>query len=216
MVSIPKFYYKENLNAKVAICIPVRDLVTSAFTHSLAMLTNKCGRDNKSITIHRNIGSEVAMQRQELVNTALDTDCTHILWLDSDMIFPTVIIEALMSHDKDIIACNYSTRVPPHRPVAFKTFGDLDKRVFSQTGIETVDAVGMGAMLVKRSVYEKIQKPHFGVEWNNDYTSLIGEDMFFCKKAAENGYEVWVDNDTSMQISHVGTTAFTIKGNCND
>ena len=213
---MPSFYYKEFPDAKIAICIPVRDLVTSAFTHSLAMLTNKCGRDNKHITVHMNIGSEVAMQRQELVNTALGTDCTHILWLDSDMIFPTSIISALMTHDKDIMACNYSTRVAPHRPVAFKTFSDLDKRVFSQTGIESVDAVGMGAMLVKREVYENIPKPHFGVEWNNDYTSLVGEDVYFCKKAAEYEYEVWIDNDVSMQIGHVGTKAFTIKGNCND
>lgn len=215
MVSVPSFYYKNN-DAVIAICVPVRDLVTAAFTHSLSMLMNKLGREKKHVTLHMNIGSEVAMQRQELVNEALQTNCTHIMWIDSDMIFPTEITDALLSHEKDIVACNYSTRVEPYRPVAFKTLGDLDKRIFSQEGIETADAVGMGMMLVKREVYENMSMPHFGVEWNDDYTSLVGEDVFFCKKAGEHGYELWIDNDTSMKIAHVGTKAFTIKGNCND
>ena len=138
------------------------------------------------------------------------------MWLDSDMVFPVDIIDALLSHDKDIVACNYSTRVEPHRPVAFKSLGDLDKRIFNQAGLESADAVGMGCMLVKREIYEKLSMPYFGVEWNADYTNLVGEDVFFCSKAKDAGYQLWIDNDSSMKIGHIGTKAFTIKGNCND
>lgn len=216
MVSIPKFHYKNNKESRVAICVPVRDLVTAAFTYSLSMLTKKCGEAGVKVSLHMVMGSEVAMQRQQLVDEALQTDCTHILWLDSDMKFPTNVLEALLSYDKDIIACNYSTRVPPHRPVAFKTQHDLDERVFNTTGIEEIFAIGMGCMLVKREVYENMSRPHFSVTWNEGYTNLVGEDVYFCTKANEAGYTVWLENELSQKIAHVGTRAFTIKGDCND
>lgn len=214
MVSIPKFHYKTTENTRIAICVPVRDVVTAKFSYSLAMLTKKCGETSQKVTLHYNMGSEVTMQRQQLVEEALQTNCTHILWLDSDMTFPTHTLQALLSHDKDIIACNYSTRVPPHRPVAFKSENDLDARISNGTGIQKIFAVGMGCMLVKRKVYEEMKKPFFSITWNDNYTNLVGEDIYFCTKAKEHGYEVWLDNDLSNSITHIGTRSFTIKGDC--
>jgi hypothetical protein len=180
------------------------------------MLMRKCGKDGQEVSLHMVMGSEIAMQRQQLVDEALDTECTHILWLDSDMKFPANLLDGFLSHDKDIIACNYSTRVPPHRPVAFKSANDLDVRLTAGTGIEEAYAVGLGAMLVKREVYEKLSRPHFSVEWNEDYTSLSGEDIYFCSKANAAGYKLYIEHDLSNFIAHVGTRAFTIKGDCNN
>lgn len=216
MVSMPRFHYSGNKNARVAICVPVRDQVTAAFAQSLALLMKKCGETNQSVSLHMVMGSEVAMQRQELVDEALATDATHILWLDSDMHFPSNLLQGLLTHARDIIACNYSTRVKPHRPVAFKSEHDLDVRVHSGTGIEKIFAVGMGCMLVKREVFQSMARPHFSVTWNSDYTNLVGEDVYFCTKAQQQGYDIWLENDLSEHIAHVGTRAYTIKGDCND
>ena len=210
MVGIPKHFYPGDNSAKVAICVPVRDSVTAAFSYSLAMLLKKCGETGLKTTLHMVIGSEVASQRQQLVNEALDTDCTHILWLDADMKFPPNTLVALLSHKKDIVACNYSTRVEPHRPVAFLSKVDMDERLEATTGMHKVVAVGMGCMLVNRKVYDNIPLPHFGVEWNEDYTSLVGEDLYFCTKSAENGYDIWIDGDLSRNIAHIGTSAYTL------
>jgi len=215
MVSVPNYYYKSNKGTNVAICVPVRDYVTSSFTFSLAMLTKQCGKTNQKMSLHMVMGSEVAMQRQQLVDEALETDCTHILWLDSDMVFPSNLLQALLSHDKDIVACNYSTRVEPHRPVAFDNPGNLDSRLGSGEGLTSVFAVGAGCMLVKREVYQKLSKPHYSVEWNDDYSNMVGEDIFFCQKAKDNGYEIWVDQTMSNSIGHSGTKLYTLKGDCN-
>ena len=43
-------------------------------------------------------------------------------------------------------------------------------------------------MLVKREVYENII--HYKIEYNDDYTNLVGEDIYFCELAQEHGYEV--------------------------
>lgn len=214
MVSMTKFYHKVDKNAKVAICVPVRDNVTALFANSLAMLTKKCGETQQNISIHMVMGSEVAMQRQQLVVEALETSCTHILWLDSDMVFPTNTLQVLLSHDKDIVACNYSTRVQPHKPVAFRSSNDLDARLGESDGLTKIFAVGMGCMLVKRHVYENMEKPYFSITWNKDYTNLVGEDIYFCTKAHESGYDIYLDGSLSKNIGHIGTKTFTIKGDC--
>ena len=214
MVSVPNFHYKTNKSADIAICVPVRDTVTAVFAYSLAMLMKKCGEAGLSTSLHFNQGSEVAMQRQHLVEQALETNCTHIMWIDADMKFPTDAINMLLQHDKDIVAGNYSTRVEPYRPVAFKSEKDLDARVYSGTGLEPVFAVGSGMMLVKRSVYERIPKPYYKIEYREDYSSLVGEDIYFCKHAQMHGYTVYIDHDLSDKIAHIGTRAFTLKGDC--
>jgi hypothetical protein len=216
MVSTPSFYHKKNNSANVAICVPVRDNVTAVFAYSLAMLQRKCGEAGLATSLHFNMGSEVTMQRQQLVSEALETNCTHIMWIDSDMNFPVDTLNILLAADKDIVAGNYSTRVPPHRPVAFRSKNNLDDRVFTGTGVEKVWAVGSGMMLVKREVYKKLSSPFYKIEYSEDYSSLIGEDVYFCTRANEAGYEVYVSHELSDKIAHIGTRAFTVKGDCND
>jgi hypothetical protein len=216
MVSVPNYFHKTDNSANVAICVPVRDNVTAVFAYSLAMLQKKCGETGLKTSLHFNVGSEVAMQRQQLVTEALETDCTHIMWIDADMQFPIDTLNILLAADKDIIAGNYSTRVPPHRPVAFKSKLNMDDRVLSGSGIEKVWAVGSGMMLVKREIYENISLPHYKIEYNENYTSLVGEDIYFCNLVNENGYEVHISHELSDRIAHIGTRAFTVKGDCND
>jgi len=84
----------------------------------------------------------------------------------------------------------------------------------SGTGLQEIFAVGLGCMLVKREVYENISRPFFSVEWNDNYTNLVGEDIYFCQKAKSYKYKIWLDNDLSEYISHVGTRTYTIKGDC--
>tara|TARA_B100000929_G_scaffold143971_1_gene113930 strand:- start:640 stop:1290 length:651 start_codon:yes stop_codon:yes gene_type:complete len=216
MVSTTNYHYKKNNSANVAICVPVQNQVTAVFAYSLAMLQRKCGEAELATSLHFNMGSEVTMQRQQLVEQALETDCTHIMWIDADMQFPVDTLNILLAADKDIIAGNYSTRVPPHRPVAFKSKNNLDSRVFSGKGIEKVWAVGSGMMLVKREVYENVSPPHYKIEYSEDYTNLVGEDIYFCNLVNKDGYEVYISHDLSDRIAHIGTRAYTVKDDCND
>ena len=211
MVDVPNFYHKIDKNVRVAICVPVRDNVTAGFSYSLAMLMKKCGETNLKISLHYNIGSEVAMQRQQLVIEALETNPTHILWLDSDMKFPADILTRLLTHGKDIVACNYSTRVEPLYPVAFTSEGDLEDRLYNKTGISNVFAVGLGCMLVNTNVFKEIESPYFCVEWNEDYTNLVGEDIYFCKKLKDKGYDILIDNEASQMIAHIGTKNYKLE-----
>lgn len=62
-------------------------------------------------------------------------------------------------------------------------------------GIKEVDAVGSGCILVSRRVLEKMKKPLFMREWNEEGIVERGHDYIFCKNAKEQGFKVWAHFD---------------------
>ena len=53
--------------------------------------------------------------------------------------------------------------------------------------------------------------PYFSVTWNEDYTNLVGEDIYFCKKLKEKGYDILIDNEASQYIAHIGSKTFKLE-----
>jgi len=155
-------------------------------------------------------GTLIADQRQKLVMMAIKQKADYVLFLDSDMRFPPNLLERLLSHDKDVVACNYATRRLPVKTVAFSDFAEL-KCVYSgdKTGLEEVDAVGMGAMLLKSEIFKKLPLPWFSISYLPSGNMYIGEDIYFCKLAQANGMKVYVDHDLSKQVKHIGVMEFT-------
>ena len=126
------------------------------------------------------------------------------------MRFPKDTLKILMAHDKDIIGVNATTRAEPVNPTArnihINEDGSVDwVAVYSnaKSGIEKVDGIGCGIMLIKQSVIKKMEKPYFYFEQllNN---KILGEDIYFCIKAKDVGVDTWVDHDLSKQIKHIG------------
>ncbi len=139
-----------------------------------------------------------------MVLNALRANCTHILFLDSDMIFPSDTLHRLARHRKPIVAANCSTRSEPVTPVAM---GMDNKRVLSigKEGLEQVRQVGTGIMLIDIDLFKKMQPPFFENQWCEQTRAYSGEDIYFVYKAKnELGVNVFVDHDLSVQIKHVG------------
>jgi cellulose synthase/poly-beta-1,6-N-acetylglucosamine synthase-like glycosyltransferase len=155
-------------------------------------------------------GTLIADQRQKLVMMAIKQGADYILFLDSDMRFPSYLLERMLAHDKDIVACNYATRRLPVKTVAFSDFAEL-KCIYSldKTGLEEVDAVGMGAMLIKTEIFKKLPLPWFSISYLPSGNMYIGEDIYFCKLAQANGMKVYVDHDLSKDVRHIGVMEFT-------
>lgn len=195
---------------KIAICVPARDVVHVGFAKCLANLTASLSKDNIDYELLFNLGSVIPQQRNTLVDHALEIGSTHILWLDSDMHFPHQTVQKFLTHNKDIVAATYSTRIKPQRSVAFLDSNNLDSRLTAKTGLHQVFAVGMGCMLVSRRVFENIPKPWFQYLWNEDTQDLCGEDIYFCKQANDTGFEIWIDCNISQSVAHYGTKAYLI------
>lgn len=192
----------------LGICVPARDQVHTAFARSLCYLTNKLTEKQISFDLNIVCGSVIAESRTQLAKQALGNNSTHLLWLDSDIHFPPNVFEKLLSHNKHIVAANYSTRYLPQRSVAFTDPKNIDCRLEEKTGLHQVWAVGMGCMLTTAEVYNNLPKPWFSHEYNRELDNFGGEDIYFCNQAGYHGYDVWVDAD--IKTAHFGIKANTL------
>jgi hypothetical protein len=197
----------------LSICIPARETVHSFFAYDLAMLTMYFyakAPEGSSVNLHMVNGTLIADQRQKLAMLALQHKADYALFLDSDMRFPRDLVQRLIASDKDIVACNYSTRRMPPKTVAWSDFSAMEfVTSHDREGVEEVDAVGMGAMLVKTEVFQKLPQPWFQVVYSKSARAFIGEDIYFCQLAKAHGFKVHVDHDASKLIRHIGSFEFS-------
>jgi GT2 family glycosyltransferase len=198
----------------VAICIPARDTVCTGFAHDLAILASRWFSELPSgsgFNIHTVSGTLIADQRMKLVLMAIKSGADYVLFLDSDMRFPSDTLHRLIVRDADIIAANYPTRRKPVKTVAFSDFKKLECIYTDDdsVGTQEVDAVGMGCMLIKTSVFKKLPIPWFDVKYEQDLKAHVGEDMYFCHLAKKHGLKVYIDHDLSKRIRHIGSYEYT-------
>jgi hypothetical protein len=202
------------MSITVGILIPTRDFVNSGFAFDLAkMVGYTVGTTNIRVVIYSSSGTLLSCQRQDLARDAIDAGCTHTLWLDSDMRFPKDTIMRLLERDEGIVCANYAKRRFPTEPIAVRKNAEGDdaqhvNRVYTladSTGMEEVDYCGMGVMLVKAEVYKSMEFPWFAIPWVPAAEDYIGEDVWFCRRAYENGFKTYVDHDLSKEVHHIGT-----------
>jgi hypothetical protein len=162
------------------------------------------------IDLFTSSGTLIFDQRNNLVKTALEIKADYLLFVDADMRFPKDTLLKLMAHDKDIIGVNATTRSEPVKPTAknihINEDGSIDwMPIFSnaKSGIDMADGIGCGVMLIKRQVVEALEEPYFYFE-QLPGNKLLGEDIYFCVKAKDAGFDTWVDHDLSKQIKHIG------------
>lgn len=203
------------MSYRLAILLPCRDIVHTSFAYDLARLTAYWSAKHISkggaLHLFTSQGTLIADQRQNLMLEALKVKADYVMWLDTDMRFPKDIVDRLHAHDKDVVACNYSTRRMPCKPVAFadSTCHNLVYTKSDSTGLEEVYAIGMGAMLERTSVYKKLGLPFFSIGYSVGARDFYGEDVFHCHSLSKAGVKVYVDHDTSKEVKHIGNFEFS-------
>lgn len=201
---------------RIAVCIPARGQMEVATAFDLAALVGYTVKTTEhDLDIYTAAGTLIFDQRNQLVKTSLAAKCDYILFIDADMRFPRDTLKRLMAHDKDIIGVNATTRSEPVTPTARNiqlgedgsiTWMPIYSNRFS--GIEMADGIGCGVMLIKSSVFERLQEPYFYFEQLPD-NKILGEDIYFCVKSKDAGIDTWVDHDLSMEIKHIGQYTYS-------
>jgi hypothetical protein len=199
---------------QLAICVPVRDLLHSKFAFCLAELVARLVKDNVTYQLFFQNGSVLPEQRHLLAKSAMAANCEQVLWLDSDMVFPSNIYQLLSKHNKDAVACYYSTRSEPFRSVAFLDNRDMTKTLLAKSGLHVVNSVGMGIMLTSIDIFKKIPPPWFSFRYLSSYDSYLGEDIVFCELLKEYDYDVFVDADASNHCFHLASLEIKISDIC--
>jgi hypothetical protein len=155
-----------------------------------------------------------------------NTEFEYLFCLDADVAFSPEDMLKLYSYQKSIVSASYPMKTLPIRhcyelynPV--KLCGNLVK----------IGGIGMGFVLIHRSVFEKLNKyyselkyfpglnnsnyPITEKEYHNSYHyfaemnkegKYLGEDMSFFHRVSDIGYDVWMD--TSIELQHIGSHVF--------
>jgi uncharacterized protein YacL (UPF0231 family) len=195
---------------KLAVLVPCRDMLHSAFAKCLTELVKLNTMSGIDTHVIMDASTVLLTQRSRLATEAQAVGAEYMLWLDSDMVFPATTAQRLMAHDEPVVAANYVRRQLPAKGVAYETIGDWQNPLpfEAQDHLVPIEGIGMGCMLVKTSILDEIPKPWFEFHWTEESNDHLGEDMDFCMKMAKAGYTIKVDTNLSMEMRHLGTWAF--------
>lgn len=127
------------------------------------------------------------------------------LFVDSDISFSLNNVLKLIESKKEIIGSPYLK----HDDRGLYSTGNFHKEIFGSTkfnysiiekGLKQVDFTGTGFLLIQRNVFEILEYPWFEpikVEYGNQ-AEVVGEDIAFCMKAKQNGFQIYCDFDNPV------------------
>lgn len=196
--------------SKVFIAVPSMDTLPALFCQSLALL-QRAG-DTK---IGFEVGSLVYNARNNLARQAIKEEADWVLWLDSDMVFGPDLLQRMMKvcteNDIEFLTALCFRRKPPYTPCLFDRLEKVEKGA-SYTALLSVPegrfkvgGCGFAGVLMSTQVILDV-----GAKFNGrmfDPLDGFGEDVSFCWRARQCGYEIWCDSD--IEMGHVGSTVVT-------
>ena len=196
---------------RLALCIPCRDMMHSACSYSLynlAKVLTSIGIEHK---LFLSPGTLIANQRHELVLAAQEWEATHVLFIDSDIVFSPNNVINLLDFDEEIVGAAYSKRVEPIITTAWHKIDDWNSHVIVEEQTDShikVEAMALGFCLIKTSVFDKLELPWFQLGfYKNQYT---GEDIEFFRKCNNADIPIWLDIQTTCELGHLGTKEFKV------
>ena len=129
------------------------------------------------------------------------------LWiLGDDHTFAPDILVNLLAHDVDVVVPLVLKKDAPFDPVVYDGEEGYDQATglpiyrvadLPQTGLHQIHAAGSAGMLIRRHVLDSIERPVFTTSHG-----VQNEDLEFCRKVREAGFQIWCDVDQKM--GHIG------------
>lgn len=142
----------------LAIGIPNTGSVATEFALSLSQVCMALqkhrikGYDGIGLQIIAKKTSILPKSRQEIVEDAIKAKCTHVLFVDSDQVFPGSTVHRLAQWGKQVVGCNVATKVLPSAPTVRNESPDwfAGSPVYSTgaRGLEEVWRIGCGILLI--------------------------------------------------------------------
>lgn len=203
-----KFEFED---VRLLVAIPSHTEWDAEFGLSLALLVHHLTMNLVRFHIQNERGSILPQLRQNLLDMALEQECTHMLFLDSDQKFPSELGVAWLRAQRPVIACNIATKGMPSYPTAKKLSGGVPVPHYSDLAGERftqVGRVGTGIMMLRRDAMQALPRPAFLPGWHEEQQRYIGEDWTMAAHLEAAGIPVVVDNYASRATYHVGRLAF--------
>ena len=201
------------MNKKTLIAVPCHDMVHAEFTRALMNLDKPAGTGFAMIT-----NTLIYTSRNLIAQEAVKAGFDRVLWIDSDMIFPSdtlIRLSADLDEGRDLVSALCFTR----RETSFPCIqSDLTWEVKQNGWVETnayiyqdyprdqvfeVAGCGFGCVMTSAALLKKMIDK-YGAPF---YPLMgMGEDTTFCFRARQDGVKMYCDS--RIKIGHIGLKVF--------
>lgn len=209
-------------NPTIIFCLPGNNF-SGRFLESFFSVIDYCYKSNIKFFISRKESSVVYFVRNMVLGGDIrrgenqkpfngKLKYTHLMWIDSDIIFSVAQFQALLKHDKNIVSGIYKMEkntqyaVVENWDLAYLkqhgTFQFLTDETMKKESPFKVVYTGFGFMLIKYGVLESLNYPWFEPLFikHEDMIDFCSEDVSFCKKVKDKGFDIWVD--PAIKVGH--------------
>lgn len=186
---------------KLLIAIPSHDDMPVGFVKCLRLLEKRLRDDGIDYDVFINEGTLVYVARDKLALHAIKYEFTHVLWLDSDMIFNDDLLDDLMFSGKDFVTGICHARRKPYNSCVFKDLKNVERYDDYPNTLFKIAGCGFACVLMKTSLLIEVQQ-HFGTCFCP--TKELGEDVAFCSRLSYLNHEMYCDPSVVLgHIAHV-------------
>ena len=183
---------------KLLIGVPTLDFLHFEFVRSLTDLIMRLNREKVDFEVKFITGTLVYAARDKIACHAINNGFTHVLWLDSDMVFQDSILDDLMFSGKDFVCGRFNARRKPFVSCQFSRLVPLERVEDYPTDTFEIAGCGFGCVLTSVDILKKVQ-------FQNSTCFLpmsgFGEDIAFCIRAREIGVKIYCE--PSAVVGHV-------------
>jgi hypothetical protein len=203
---------------KLLIATHTHGSVTPAYAQSLATATAFLAGHGVAHAVMMFEDSLVDRGRDRAAATLLESDCTHLLFIDADIEFRPEAIVRLLACGKDLIAATYRKKNERDEfAVSFLDDAETHLDQCEETGAVKIARVGTGFMMIRRRVFERLAEEMGEAIAYHDYSAAgaprpmwaffehvvaggrrWSEDYTFCERWRAIGGDVWLDPYTDL------------------
>ena len=187
---------------KLLIAVPTYDYMHFQFVECLKKFIRRLDADEIDYDVVFQGGTLVYVGRDKLAKRAIDGGYSHVLWLDSDMIFNEDLLDDLMFSGKPFVTGVAHSRRAPHVSCIFNQIWPAIERFEGHdypSSAFRIGGCGFACVLIKTEIIKAV--------WDAHGTAFfpmreLGEDLAFCKRATDLKYEIWAE--PSVWLGHIG------------
>jgi hypothetical protein len=158
----------------------------------------------------RSIGEPLSLRRDQFVRWFLETDATHALMLEGDIVPPEDALERLLEADAPVATAAYAQWVDDRLCANVQTLNDA-------TWSDTVAAERfeirrclLGCMLVRRDAFATIGAPWFLSTMTA--SRYVSDDEWFCSAVARAGLPIVCDGSVMCASYRQGSDLLALTG----
>lgn len=191
---------------RIGVLIPTRGLIFTKTIESL--LNNLVDLDYK---FYFTTDLPIPDCRNELAKQALKDKCTHLLWIDDDVIFPdNNRLTTMLFVDQPVVIMDYPTHfMGKMKDTGITAFEDWTEGM--ETEGKKVAWSGLGCCLVKAEVFDQLEYPYFRRGGHKFVRDDLGAITYYGEGEGDGGE----DFEFFYDLKQKGIEPFLIRGkNC--